>query len=79
MDGRGVAHICIPKDIQEWQVIDKHRSNANVAHHSGDWSAPSTAKPARRSLQQGRRQLINDGSKVDDLRGPRRSGLPRRS
>ena len=28
---KGVAHICIPKDIQEWPVSDKHRSNANVA------------------------------------------------
>lgn len=44
---RGVSHICIPKDIQEWAVSDKHRSNANVAHHSGDWSVPSSAKPAQ--------------------------------
>ncbi len=44
---RGVAHICIPKDIQEWPVSDSKRSNANVPRHSGDWSAPSTAKPSQ--------------------------------
>jgi pyruvate dehydrogenase (quinone) len=59
----GVSHICIPKDIQEWEVTDKHRSNANVAHHSGDWSVPSTAKPAP-SLIQKAADIINKGSKV---------------
>jgi len=59
----GVAHICIPKDIQEWEVTDKHRSNANVAQHSGDWSVPSTAKPAP-SLIQKAADIINKGSKV---------------
>ncbi|MGH9343035.1 MAG: thiamine pyrophosphate-dependent enzyme [Terriglobia bacterium] len=60
---RGVSHICIPKDIQEWEVSDKHRSNANVASHSGDWSVPASAKPAP-SLLQRAADLINDGSKV---------------
>jgi pyruvate dehydrogenase (quinone) len=60
---RGVSHICIPKDIQEWKVSDDHRSNANVAHHSGDWSVPSSAKPAP-SLIQKAADLINNGSKV---------------
>jgi len=60
---RGVSHICIPKDIQEWAVSDKHRSNANVAHHSGDWSVPSSAKPAQ-SLIQKAADVINAGSKV---------------
>ena len=36
---RGVAHICIPKDIQEWPVSDKMRSGANIAGHSGDWAS----------------------------------------
>lgn len=60
---RGVSHICIPKDIQEWVVNDKHRSNANVSHHSGDWSIPSSAKPAP-SLIQKAADVINAGSKV---------------
>ncbi|MGH7226802.1 MAG: thiamine pyrophosphate-dependent enzyme, partial [Gemmataceae bacterium] len=60
---RGVAHICIPKDIQEWPVSDKHRSNANVAKHSGDWSAPSTARPTASLLKEAA-DIINKGSKV---------------
>jgi pyruvate dehydrogenase (quinone) len=60
---RGVAHITIPKDIQEWEVSDKHRSNANPKHHSADWSAPSTAKPVQSKIQQAA-DLINEGSKV---------------
>ncbi|MGA9529902.1 MAG: thiamine pyrophosphate-dependent enzyme [Terriglobales bacterium] len=59
----GVSHICIPKDIQEWEVSDKHRSKANVAHHSGDWSVPSTARPADSLLQQAA-DIINAGSKA---------------
>ena len=59
----GVAHICIPKDIQEWEVSSNHRSNANVAHHSGDWSVPSTARPADSLLVQAA-NIINAGSKV---------------
>jgi pyruvate dehydrogenase (quinone) len=65
---RGVAHICIPKDIQEWPVSDKHRSNANPAHHSGDWSAPPSAKPAQ-SLIQAAADVINKGSKVAIVAG----------
>ena len=60
---RGVAHICIPKDIQEWKVSQEHRSSANVAHHSGDWSMPSSAKPAQSQIQKAA-DLINNGSKV---------------
>lgn len=60
---RGVSHICIPKDIQEWPVSDSMRSSANVKGHSGDWAHPSTAKPAD-SLLRNAAALINDGSKV---------------
>jgi pyruvate dehydrogenase (quinone) len=60
---RGVSHICIPKDIQEWPVSDKHRSNANPAHHSGDWRVSPSAKPAQ-SLIQAAADIINKGSKV---------------
>ena len=60
---RGVAHICIPKDIQEWPVTDKHRSGGNVAHHSGDWRIPSSAKPSEALLQRAA-EVINSGSKV---------------
>ncbi len=60
---RGVSHICIPKDIQEWPVSDSMRSSANVKGHSGDWAHPSTAKPAD-SLLRKAAALVNDGSKV---------------
>ena len=65
---RGVAHICIPKDVQEWEVSDKHRSGANVAHHSGDWSEPSSARPSAALLQQAA-DIINHGSRVTILAG----------
>ena len=59
----GVAHICIPKDIQEWKVSDNHRSNANAPNHSGDYKVRPTAKPAQSILQKAA-DLINAGSKV---------------
>jgi pyruvate dehydrogenase (quinone) len=65
---RGVAHITIPKDIQEWKVTDNNRSSANVKNHSGDWYATSTAHPTTEALQNAA-QLINDGSKVAILAG----------
>lgn len=65
---RGVAHLCIPKDIQEWEVSDRHRSSANVAQHSADWSVPSSAKPALEVLQRAA-EIINDGRKVVVLVG----------
>lgn len=60
---RGVSHICIPKDIQEWAVTDKHRSGANVSQHSGDWSIPSSARPSLSMIQKAA-DIINRGSKV---------------
>src|SRR5579863_1990493 len=60
---RGVAHICIPKDIQEWEASDKHRSKANVAKHSGDWRVPLAVKPSLTLLQEAA-DIINKGSKV---------------
>jgi len=65
---RGVAHICIPKDIQEWPVSDKMRSSANVKGHSGDWEHPPTSVPADSLLRQAA-EIINDGSRVAILVG----------
>src|SRR5205823_6261072 len=39
---RTVAHITIPKDMQEWTPSDSTRSDANVRRHSGDLFADST-------------------------------------
>ena len=60
---RGVAHICIPKDIQEWEIGDKLRSAANVPNHSGDWAAPSCNRPAPALIHKAA-DIINAGSKV---------------
>jgi pyruvate dehydrogenase (quinone) len=60
---RGVSHICIPKDIQEWPVNDKKRSRANVKGHSGDWEHAPTSVPAE-SLLRRAAEVINDGSRV---------------
>jgi pyruvate dehydrogenase (quinone) len=60
---RGVSHICIPKDIQEWKVSDSHRSSANVKMHSGDYKVSSMAVPSK-ALMQEAADVINKGSKV---------------
>ena len=65
---RGVSHICIPKDIQEWPVSDKMRSSPNIKGHSGDWESPSTAVPGE-SLMRQAAEIINHGSRVAILVG----------
>ena len=65
---RGVAHICIPKDIQEWPVSEKMRSSANVKGHSGDWQHPPASVPSEALLRRAA-EVINDGSRVAILVG----------
>jgi pyruvate dehydrogenase (quinone) len=65
---RGVAHICIPKDIQEWPVSDKKRSSANVKGHSGEWEHAAASVPAG-SLLRRAAAVINEGSRVAILVG----------
>ncbi|MBA2251335.1 MAG: pyruvate oxidase [Nitrospirales bacterium] len=64
---RTVAHITIPKDIQDWPE-DDHRSPANIPKHSGDLYTDSLPLPPR-SLLQKAADLINAGSKVAILAG----------
>ncbi|MEO7986448.1 MAG: thiamine pyrophosphate-dependent enzyme [Gemmatimonadales bacterium] len=64
---RTVAHITIPKDIQEWSS-EGHRSGANIAEHSADLFAAPRAVPSRELLQRAA-DLINAGSKVAILAG----------
>src|SRR6185437_5632131 len=64
----GVAHICIPKDIQEWEISKNHRSSANVPKHIGEWSAPPNTKPADSLLREAA-DIINAGSKVTIFAG----------
>lgn len=65
---RTVAHITIPKDIQEWAASDKHRSGANISKHSADLFAGARSVPPESLLQQAA-DLINTGSKVAILAG----------
>ena len=65
---RGVAHLTIPKDMQEWKVDENHRSKANVAHHSADLCAPLNVLPPQGLLEQAAK-VINEGSRVTILVG----------
>jgi len=65
---RTVAHITIPKDIQDWPASDKHRSGANISKHSADLFAGAHSVPPEALLQQAA-DLINAGSKVAILAG----------
>lgn len=67
---RGVSHLSIPKDIQEWPVSleGKLRSPANIPNHSGDWSAASSAHPSAALIRKAA-DIINAGSKVAILAG----------
>lgn len=65
---RGVAHVCIPKDVQDWQNGEAPRSKANIPGHSADANAASPLLPSEAALQAGA-DLINQGSKVAILAG----------
>src|SRR5262249_35786231 len=65
---RTVAHVTIPKDVQEWDASDLPRSNANIAKHSADFSAPPAPLPAEHLLREAA-GLINRGSKVAIMAG----------
>ncbi len=64
---RTVAHLTIPKDIQDWQA-DGHRSPMNVAEHSGDILALAHPLPPQILLQQAA-DIINKGKKIALLVG----------
>jgi pyruvate dehydrogenase (quinone) len=65
---RGVAHITIPKDIQEWETNETPRSSMNVAQHSGDSFAAASPLPSRELLQKAA-DILNAGKKVAILVG----------
>jgi pyruvate dehydrogenase (quinone) len=65
---RGVAHLTIPKDIQDWTSHDDKRSMANVPRHSGDGVAPSRPAPADDDLRRAA-DVLNRGRKVAMLVG----------
>ena len=65
---RGVAHLTIPKDIQEWPAKDNNRSEANVPHHSEDKLQRTYPVPAHASLEQAA-VILNEGRRVVMLVG----------
>ncbi|HEY1758860.1 MAG TPA: thiamine pyrophosphate-dependent enzyme [Bryobacteraceae bacterium] len=64
---RTVAHITIPKDVQDWNSESK-RSAANVPAHSADLFAAAASVPSQELLTQAA-TVINEGSKVAILAG----------
>ena len=65
---RGVAHLCIPKDIQEWDATNAGRSKANLKSHSLERVAQNPQIPTREELQTAA-DIINKGKKVAILAG----------
>jgi pyruvate dehydrogenase (quinone) len=65
---RTVAHITIPKDIQDWDASETKRSEMNVAKHSSDLFAPFSPVPAETCIQRAA-DVINMGKKVAILVG----------
>jgi pyruvate dehydrogenase (quinone) len=65
---RGVAHVTIPKDIQDWDGSEIKRSKANIRNHSGDVYAPPAPVPTDAELDAAA-ALINAGTKVAILAG----------
>lgn len=64
---RTVAHVTIPKDVQDWSA-DEQGSKANVQGHSGDlYSDPLPLPP--RSLLEKAAAVLNGGSKIAILAG----------
>ena len=65
---RGVAHLCIPKDVQEVTTSEDHRSSWNIKGHSGNMMADSAPIPRDKHLQEAA-DIINAGKKVALLVG----------
>jgi pyruvate dehydrogenase (quinone) len=65
---RSVAHITIPKDVQDWTSDDGDRSAQNVPKHSADIFAIPHPQPDSESLAYAA-QIINDGEKIAILVG----------
>ncbi len=65
---RGVAHVTIPKDIQDWNADQTPLSGMNVAGHTVDYYAPPLPMPTEEALHQAA-NVINAGSRVAILAG----------
>src|SRR5215470_20280289 len=65
---RTVAHLTIPKDIQDWTQDETERSAQNIPQHSGTMYTPSWPMPSQSMLEVAA-NLINAGTKVAILVG----------
>jgi pyruvate dehydrogenase (quinone) len=65
---RTVAHINIPKDIQDWNADETPLSGMNVERHSSDVFSPVHLHPSDALLDQAA-EIINSGSRVAILVG----------
>ena len=65
---RTVAHITIPKDMQEWTENDLEHSKGNIPQHSGELFEPAWPLPSRAQLQRAA-EVINRGTKIAILAG----------
>jgi pyruvate dehydrogenase (quinone) len=65
---RTVAHITIPKDIQDWDCEEAQRTKMNISRHSGDIFADGAAIPTQKQLRLAA-EIINQGSRVAILAG----------
>src|SRR5690349_22062842 len=57
---RTVAHITIPKDIQDWTSDDEPRSTSNVGKHSADLFAGAFPTPPNDEIERAA-EILNDG------------------
>lgn len=64
---RTVAHLTIPKDVQDWSA-DGQGSKANVPGHSGDLYSDPLPLPSRALLEKAA-AVLNSGTKVAILAG----------
>ena len=65
---RGVAHLTVPKDIQEWTSSDAKRSASNVERHSALMKVQVFPMPSSSSMREAA-NAINAGSKPVILAG----------
>lgn len=65
---RSVAHITLPKDIQEMKASDDQRSSANIKKHSASLYAPVYPRPSQAELEEAA-EIINKGHRVVILAG----------
>jgi len=65
---RSVAHLTIPKDVQDWTNDDGDRSASNIPKHSADIFAVPHPLPDPSSLEAAA-EIINKGEKIAILAG----------